>query len=180
MSDVSQRVAAVGRQLFNKYTRNATTADASAFSQIVKQVYFVVGLPEPSSTDVDRLFAELEGNSKTVSLQRFEAWFDGRLAEPSVKSLLPKSGSEGEALLAGKVTFLFYDVDNSNYLDHKELSLLISDLFLNLGYGEVAPSYIQKAINTLDSSKDGRIQFAEFIPWWQQTLRKKRTKQGHQ
>ena len=59
-------------------------------------------------------------------------------------------------------TFKEYDKDNSGLLDSKEMSVLLTNMFSKSGlkYDE---SSIQYYMEKFDTTKDGKIELAEFV-----------------
>eukprot|EP00935_MAST-01C_sp_MAST-1C-sp1_P001178 g1178.t1 len=68
-----------------------------------------------------------------------------------------------EQLAAIRQAFQSFDKDNSGYLDLNELKELSSQLGEELEGEE-----LNEAMAALDSSGDGKVDFGEFIAWWQE------------
>ena len=64
--------------------------------------------------------------------------------------------------------FDMYDVDKSDYIDKAELKPLLSKLSKQLGLPEPSDQDIDDGIKQLDFNKDGKLQFKEFFPFYQQ------------
>lgn len=64
--------------------------------------------------------------------------------------------------------FDMYDVDKSDYIDKAELKPLLSKLSKQLGLPEPNDQDIDDGIKQLDFNKDGKLQFKEFFPFYQQ------------
>jgi Ca2+-binding EF-hand superfamily protein len=68
-----------------------------------------------------------------------------------------------EQLNAIRQAFDQFDTDKSGYLEVSELGALSSQLGEELEGDE-----LEEAMRALDSSGDSKVDFAEFIAWWQE------------
>lgn len=67
-----------------------------------------------------------------------------------------------------KDVFDLYDVDKNGYIDKSELKPLLNKLSKQLGLPEPNDQDIDDGIKQLDFNKDGKLQFKEFFPFYQQ------------
>lgn len=60
-------------------------------------------------------------------------------------------------------TFLKYDFDNSNYIDLKELRILMTDVSKELGLPDPSDEDLKQVLIDTDKNKDNKIQLEEFL-----------------
>ena len=67
-----------------------------------------------------------------------------------------------------KDVFNFFDTDKSGFIERNELKPLLNKISKQLNLPLPEEKDIEEGLKKLDLNKDGKLQFSEFLPFYQQ------------
>ena len=67
-----------------------------------------------------------------------------------------------------KDVFNFFDTDKSGFIERNELKPLLNKISKQLNLPLPEEKDIEEGLKQLDLNKDGKLQFSEFLPFYQQ------------